>query len=253
MRLRKQLAGSAILIMACGGSFAARAMGTPAVQDQPYVSGAQAASKFISENFVPDGDLDKPAWRKAQWIMIHRGAFDQTIYPQAETEAASLWTKTDVYFAFRGKYTTLNLFEGKHPDQDFWKLWERDVVEVFLNPEPARPNHYYEFEVAPNNLWIDLEINLEKSSYDPKWNSGFAHATRIDAQKHVWTCEMRIPARALGVLKPLAANSEWRLNFFRADGPGGAEPRRMLSWSLVHSPTRTFHTPASFGVLRFVK
>ena len=71
-----------------------------------------------------------------------------------------------VYFAYRCKYTTLNVYEGKDPSKDFWTLWDRDVVEIFLNPQPEHMQHYYEFEVAPNNLWIDLEIDLDKKPFD---------------------------------------------------------------------------------------
>ena len=87
----------------------------------------------------------------------------------------------------------------------------------------------------------------------PKWDSGFEHATHIDAKNHVWTCELRIPVAALTGTKPLEANTEWRVNFFRADGPGDDTQRRFLSWSLVHNDTNSFHSPWSFGVIRFVK
>jgi len=147
----------------------------------------------------------------------------------------------------------LNLFEGKDPSKDFWTLWDRDVVEIFLNPQPERMKHYYEFEVAPNNLWIDLEIDLDKDPFaDAQWNSEFEHATQINPQKHVWTCELRISVRALG-LAQLTADTEWRINFFRADGLGDDTQRRFLSWSLVHNDTNSFHAPASFGLIRFVK
>jgi len=53
--------------------------------------------------------------------------------------------------------------------------------------------------------------------------------------------------------KPLEADAEWRVNFFRADGTGGAAPRRLLSWSPVQSDTHSFHSPWSFGAMRFVK
>jgi len=51
------------------------------------------------------------------------------------------------------------------------ELWNKDVAEVFLNPQPERLWHYYEFEVAPNNQWIDLEIAGKGiSDHDAKWN-----------------------------------------------------------------------------------
>jgi alpha-galactosidase len=239
----------AFITMACGGALMAEATD----HSGSYISNSHATSSFVAEDFIPDGNLNKPVWRGALWIKFEHDAFSARAYPQSATEIASLWTPQYVYFAFRCQYATLNLFEGKDPSQDFWTLWDRDVVEVFLNPQPERMNHYYEFEVAPNNLWIDLEIDLDKKPFnDPQWNSGFEHATHIDAQNHVWTCELRIPVRALGVTQP-TANAEWRINFYRADGPGNDTQRRFLSWSPVHSDTHTFHTPASFGLIRFVK
>ena len=64
---------------------------------------------------------------------------------------------------------------------------------------------------------------------------------------------MRIPFRTLGGVMPVHANAEWRFNLFRIDGPGDDTQRRFLSWSPVHSDTHSFHSPWSFGVIRFVK
>ncbi len=232
----------------------AKASGIPDPHPSPYDNNLRMTSKFISEDYAPDGNLDKKVWRDANWVKVDRDAFSSTTYPQSAMEVASLWTATHVFFAYRCKYTTLNLFEGKDPSKDFWTLWDRDVVEVFLNPQPERLNHYFEYEVAPNNLWIDLEIDLDKNPFnDPRWNSEFDHATYIDTQNQVWTCEMRIPVRTLGGIMPIRANTELRVNFFRADGTGDDTQRRFLSWSPAHSQKHTFHTPASFGVIRFVK
>ncbi len=221
-------------------------------QPTTYVSDSRMISNRVNQDFSPDGKLDNPAWRRATWMKFDRDAFSSATYPQAATEIASLWTQDYVYFGYRCKYTILNTFEGKDPTKDFWTLWERDVVEVFLNPQPDRMKHYYEFEVAPNNLWIDLEINLEREPFnDASWNSGFEHGTHIDEAKHVWTCEMRIPLSAMKGTGPLNAGEEWRVNFFRADGPSDGKVRRLLSWSPVQSDSHSFHSPWSFGVIRF--
>jgi alpha-galactosidase len=243
-----------VLIIISGGYIMMEAAEVPGSQPQTYISNSQITSKLIAQDFVPDGNLDKPVWRDASWVTMDHNAFKPVSFPQSATEIASLWTPAYVYFAYRCKYTILNLFEGKDPSKDVWTLWDRDVVEVFLNPHPERMKHYYEFEVAPNNLWIDLEIDLDKKpSENAEWNSGFEHATHVDAKNHVWTCELRIPVTALNGTKPLVAHAEWRLNLFRADGPGNDSQRRFLSWSPVHNDTDSFHAPWSFGLMRFVK
>ncbi|MGD0223427.1 MAG: carbohydrate-binding family 9-like protein [Terriglobia bacterium] len=254
MSTRKQLARLVVLIIVFGGSLMTEAAEAPGSNPQTYISNSQFMSKFTAQDFVPDGNLAKPAWRVASWVEVKRDAFTRVEFPQAATEIASLWTSEYVYFAFRCKYTTLNVYEDKDPTKEFWTLWDRDVVEVFLNPQPEHLKRYYEFEVAPNDLWIDLEIDLDKNPFnDPKWDSGFEHATHIDSKDHVWTCEMRIPVAGLKGTKPLEANTEWRLNFFRADGPGNDSQRRFVSWSPVQNDTHSFHSPWSFGVIRFVK
>src|SRR2546430_10315709 len=54
-------------------------------------------------------------------------------------------------FPYTTLFRSLNVYEGEDSAKERWQLWDRDVAEVFLNPEPARVPHYYEFEVAPNN------------------------------------------------------------------------------------------------------
>lgn len=235
------------------GSLPSEVMRGAMPASSPYQSNLRIQSKLVSRDFVPDGKLQNKAWRNAAWAKFDRGAFGSQTFPQSQTEVATLWTPAYLYIAYRCKYSTLNIYEGEDPAKERWELWDRDVVEVFVNPQPERANHYYEFEVAPNNQWIDLVIDLDKNPFnDAGWNSGFEHATRVDPQKHVWTCEMRIPVHALDA-PALEAGAEWRINFYRADGPGPDTQRRFLSWSPVQSSKRTFHTPSSFGLIRFVK
>jgi alpha-galactosidase len=218
----------------------------------PYTSSERIDCKFTPEDFAPDGGLTRKVWASAEWVEFDHDLSGQTVYPQAETRAAALWTAHYLYFGFRCKYSTLNVYEGEDPAKERWGLWNRDVAEVFINPEPERVTHYYEFEVAPNNQWIDLEIDKTKNPFnDAGWDSHFEHATRVDAMNHVWTCEMRIPVASMGVPE-IRAGAEWRLNFFRADGPGDDSQRRFMSWSTVPEG-KSFHVPTRFGLIRFVK
>ncbi len=217
-----------------------------------YTSNMKTSSRFSDQDFVPDGDLNKKVWREAEWVRFDHDMSGQHHYPRAETRVASLWTATYVYFAFRCKYSTLNVYEGEDTAKERWELWNRDVAEVFVNPEPERVNHYYEFEVAPNNQWIDLEIDKTKTPFnDAAWDSHFEHATRIDSKQGVWTCEMRIPVSSMKV-QVMQPDTEWRINFYRADGPGDDAQRRFMSWSTIPEG-QTFHVPTRFGMIRFVK
>jgi Glycoside hydrolase 123, catalytic domain/Carbohydrate family 9 binding domain-like/Glycoside hydrolase 123 N-terminal domain len=221
-------------------------------QNMSYASNARIISKHAPEDFVPDGNLEKAVWKTADWVHVDHDMSGTRPYPQSAMDIATLWTPHCVYFAYRCKYTTLNIYNDGDPAAEKWGLWERDVVEVFINPQPERVNHYYEFEVSPDNLWIDLEINKDQSPFnDANWDSHFEHATRIDPEHHIWTCEFRIPVASMGA-KEIFGGSEWRLNLFRCDGPTQDYPRRFMSWSTIPEGT-SFHVPTRFGIIQFTK
>ena len=211
-------------------------------------------SEFSKTDFVPDGNLKKRVWASAKKVRFDQGAFQKTGYPEIETVVASRWTEKYLYLAYWCKYKTLNTFQGEDAHAERWELWTRDVVEAFINPQPDRPTHYYEFEVAPNNQWLDLEIDLTntKQPHDAQWNSGFEHVTKIDAARHVWTVEMRIPVQSMGVQR-MEPNTDWRINLYRADGFGNDQQRHLLSWSPLAIQNGSFHQPDSFGILRFTR
>lgn len=221
-------------------------------QSMSYTSNSRIVSKLSPRDFVPDANLEKEVWKTADWVHLNHTMSGKAVSPQASTEVASVWTPHYVYFAYRCKYTELNVFKDADPFVDRWQLWDRDVVEVFLNPHPMRVDHYYEFEVAPNNLWIDLEIDKNASvPANASWDSGYKHATHVDAARHIWTCVMRIPIAPMGA-KEIKAGDEWRLNIFRAEGQGDDSHRTFLTWSSIPEGN-SFHVPTRFGIIQFAK
>lgn len=217
-----------------------------------YTSQLETRSVRIRRDFTPDANLKKGAWRAAKWVTFDHDWSGKTNYPKAKTRVASVWTPRQFYLAYWCKYTQLNVFENGDPSRDTIGLWNRDVVEAFINAHPEHIDQYYEFEVAPNNLWVDLKINLDNKRFNSAaWNSGYVHATKIDSANHVWTCEMRIPVEAIaGSGYQLRPGIVWRINFYRADGQGNDAERRLLAWSPTLRPN--FHTPTRFGRIRFV-
>jgi alpha-galactosidase len=161
-----------------------------------------------------------------------------------ETEVRILWTPDFLFFRFQAKYRTITVFSDARADGWRDKLWDRDVAEVFLQPDWSDPFRYQEFEISPNGFWIDLNISHGKLA---EMKSGLRRRVRQDAQNHMWIAELCIP------LKSLAPNfdpaREWRVNFFRVEGE--REPRFYSAWSPTNSPEPNFHVPATFGKLAF--
>src|SRR5712671_3147613 len=224
-----------IVISACGAViFSLLPQSSPiAGNSQPtYTSESHFSVKRSSIDVAPDGDLSKTFWKNSDFVEFDQDAWGKSHYPEVSTRVKSLWTDSYIYFGFLGRYDSLNTYG----DED---------------PGPERVQHYYEFEVAPNNQWIDLEIDKTKEPFNSaSWNSGFEHATRIDAKNHTWTTEMRIPLAAINV-SSLRAGTRWRANFFRAAGQGGDDHRKFLAWSIIPGGT-TFHVPTRFGILEIV-
>jgi len=206
-------------------------------------------SSRASADFIPDGNLDKQIWTSAQQIRFERDAFQDLACPEIETSVATVWTPRFLYLAYWCKFVNLRTFEGENPAEERWGLWHCDVAEAFVAPSADAASHYFEFEVAPNNQWLDLEIVLNESNLSIKnWNSGFLHATQVDKALRMWTAEMRIPVQIMGV-NEIDPGFHWRINFCRCDGP--VDQRRFLSWCSLDADHHSFHQPTRFGRLRF--
>jgi len=252
--VRYHLLIAALLVLACSYILRVRGTAQPVPENSQYIRNFTMTSKFTPADFAPDGNLSKRVWKDAPRITFDQDRFGHIHFPDSEVQVASLWTPGYVYFAYWCRYQSLNIYAGEDPAKERWELWNRDVVEAFINPQPQRFPHYYEFEVAPNNQWIDLEIDLTKTPFgDAGWDSHFEHATKVDAEHKVWMVEMRVPVKSM-MVNAIQAGDEWRLNLYRADGPGDDTRRRFMCWSaLPAGPNKSFHQPASFGIIKFAK
>jgi alpha-galactosidase len=180
--------------------------------------------------------------------------------PELETEVRVLWSPQMLYLRFVCRYRELFVFEDSEPNGRRDHLWDRDVAEAFLQPhstpslrsvaqgrlyEGAPPSRFYkEFEIAPNGMWIDLDISPSGLA-DLK--SGLTRSVHLDKQRRVWTAELAIPMKVLTTHFDPA--QPWRANFYRVEG--NAEPRKYMAWQPTHTPQPNFHVPEKFGVLKF--
>ena len=104
---------------------------------------------------------------------------------------------------------------------------------MFIGSDFHDIKRYKEFEVSPQNEWVDLDINLSAPRHEDgwRWNSGFEHSARIDRSAHIWYIAMRIPLAALGTPAP-AEGTALRVNPFRTEAP--ADDAKEITWSSAH-------------------
>jgi cellulose/xylan binding protein with CBM9 domain len=184
-------------------------------------------------------------WERTEPICFSADWQGQNADPGLETEVRALWSPEMLYLLFICRYHELFVFDDSDPNGRRDHLWDRDVAEAFLQPPPAMGKNYQEFEVAPNGMWIDLDISPSGLS-DLK--SGLTRSVLLDDQRRVWTAAMAIPMTAL--TPNFDPAQPWRANFYRVEGK--LEPRKYMAWQPTSTPQPNFHVPEKFGILRFV-
>jgi len=202
----------------------------------------------------PALNLDPAAAMWNSGVVAHMDRLCQTGQEAAgvQSEVRAFWTDTAIYLLFICPYKVLNLFTPAQPDAPRNKLWDRDVVEIFLGSDWEHQRRYREFEIAPTGDWIDLAIDLDKrSGNDRSWRSGWTTTARIDTAHKVWYAAARIPLRAISDT-PVVRGSRWRGNLYRIDGEGPDSVRSFLCWRPSCVTDRDpNHVPERFGTFVF--
>jgi hypothetical protein len=201
-----------------------------------------------SNQDVAAGDFENEAWSRARPVHLARYWSGEEAPPHRRAEARVLWgdDALAVRFVCRQREPVVAT-AAPRLDRKTIGLWERDVCEIFLAPDPEAPERYFEFEAAPTGEWLDLAIHLRPRGRETDWHfrSGMTAAAR--AGDDSITVAMRVPWRALG--GPPRVGERWRANLFRCVG---AEPDRgYLAWQPTHTPEPGFHVPEKFGWIKF--
>jgi cellulose/xylan binding protein with CBM9 domain len=198
-------------------------------------------------------DPHSATWANAAAAWIAKDCTHELDYPILKTQVRGFWTDSDLYLLFICPYTVLNLWLPADNSKDRDKLWDRDVVEFFLGDDWKDIKHYREFEIAPTGDWIDLAIDLNKNSYDPKWQSGWQRLGRIDEKMHVWYAAARIPLQSVSA-QPVKPGTKWRANLYRIEGLGPDAQRHFMCWQPTCVVNRDpNHVPEHFGTLTFTQ
>ena len=217
------------------------------------VSDPKAAWTIPQVSGAPDltADPRSPIWQHAGSATIVKDCSRSLDYPELQSTVRGFWTSTDLYLLFICPYMKLNIFTPSQNDHARDKLWDRDVVEMFLGDDWTNIRRYREFEIAPTGDWIDLAIDLDHESYDKNWRSGWKTTAKIDEQAHTWYAAARIPLKAVSG-QVVKEGTRWRMNLYRIDGDGPDAKRKFLCWQPTCVRNRDpNHVPENFGTLVF--
>ena len=229
-----------------------------------------------------DGKLDEATWAMSPRVGEIRLIHDPARRPAFPTEATMAWDDTNLYVAFASNDPVP---WGRLKDRDA-RLWEEEVVEVFLDPDGDGRN-YAELEVSPHNIVVDLLISQPggDGSTAIRWNIGGLQ-TAVGRHAAGWIAEIAIPWKSLadaGASGPPTPGAQWRAGLYRIKRPGGPEKAERIArlraelksadadrkasleeelqklratdeysaWSLTRAE-RGFHDPERFGYIQFM-
>ena len=201
------------------------------------------ASRFASQPDTVDFP-DSNAWGKSSPLRFAHDWKGENADPARSTEVRLLWTPETLFVRFEAKYRIITVFPDAREDGWRNELWNRDVVEIFVQPDSRETWKYKEFEVSPNGFWIDLDIT---GGGKKELRSKLRRRIVQDAAAKTWTAELAIPMHRL--TPDFDATQTWGVNFFRVEGD--AEPRFYSAWSATYSREPNFHVPGAFGKLVF--
>ncbi len=231
--------------------------------DASVIKEISAPALAAGQTITIDGKLDETAWQNAAstgpFVDVGSGAPNPRIAVQGSVKL--LWDDKFIYAGFDVKDSTIR---GGFPvDSKDPHLWERDTVEIMIDPDGDGDNKdYYEIQMGPQNFVFDSQFDdYNRPNGGPagpfghqEWSAGLESAIVLrgtiddDADKDDgYIVEAKIPWSSFAKAKksPPAAGDTWRMNFYAMQNNGG------VAWSPILG-MGNFHKAARFGRVKWV-
>lgn len=199
-------------------------------------------------NDISVSDFANAEWNRAQPVKIDRYWSGESAPVSRHAEARLLWSDQALHVRYTCHQTEpLIVSDEPQTEKKTIGLWDRDVCEVFIAPQPDHVEHYLELEAAPTGEWMDLAIQWKPDKRESDWefNSQMTTAAHIETDRV--TIAMRIPW-SNSIPRP-QAGERWRINLFRCVGKD--PDRGYVAWQPTMTPKPSFHVPQVFGWLVF--
>jgi hypothetical protein len=211
-----------------------------------------ADDKNIEARYIgPDlkvSDVTSDKWNGARPVQIDRYWSGEAAPPSRHAEARALWSQAALHVRFVcHQAEPLVVSDKPQLEKKTMGLWDRDVCEIFIAPDPHVVERYFEFEAAPTGEWLDVAIHWTPEKRESDWNFNSHMTTAAQLEKNRIILAMRIPWNQW--IHGPQQGERWRVNLFRCVGK---DPNRgYLAWQPTRLPEPAFHLPTVFGWLLF--
>jgi uncharacterized protein (DUF362 family) len=200
------------------------------------------AARLAGEPPVLDGKIDA-AWTAAKPVAFATDWAGRAT--KTSTRVRALWSPTGLYLLWEldaaSTFTDL-----KRPiDVERVDLYEENCVELFLVPDPANRQRYFEIELGPFGHFFDILVDrAHRPRSDNAWSAGLRIGTARDEASQRAVIEVAIESP--DVRAALAAGAALPIGLYRMEGQN---KRQYLAAFPTHTPKPNFHVPAAFGTL----
>ena len=202
-----------------------------------YVHADVSKAQKLDGLIVLDGKLDETAWQNAATSApFHLLKRDGKRPPLANTTFKILADSKAVYFGIRCEEPQMGQLQDGPLPQD-GPGWERDCVELFIDPT-GKGIEYYQFMITAGNAHFNAYFieggNTQGGHYGGIWESA------VYKGKDFWSVEVKIPISAFYYTSPSDFSDKWLVDVARERKPVG----ELTSWSPVD---KGFHEPSHFN------
>jgi hypothetical protein len=228
---------------------------TAAAADVPRLAVMKLAK---DQKITVDGKLDEPAWKAsaATGPFVDVGTGKPSASSPVGGSAKLAWDDANLYVGM--EVTDPDIVGGFPKTAKDPHLWEKDTVEVMVDPDGDGDNaDYYEIQVNPQNLVFDTQYDTYNA---PKtepggpfghqdWTAKLKSAVVVDGtidkpgdKDTGYVVEMAIPWSSFTKAKaaPPKVGNQWRMNFYAMKNNAG------VAWSPILGQGN-FHKASRFG------
>src|ERR1051325_6924950 len=150
-------------------------------------------ARYASQPIEPS-DFEKDIWRECQPVTIEHYWSGEPAPPSRHAEVRICWSSEALHVRFVcAQQEPLIVSSNPKTDKKTLGLWDRDVCEIFVAPDPANPQSYFEFEAAPTGEWVDLGIVITPSGRETDWDFASGLTTTANLEQDRLTITMTIP------------------------------------------------------------
>ncbi len=187
-----------------------------------------------------DGAIDD-AWTAAPVLTFATDWAGRTT--TTATKVRALWMPTGLYLLFELEGYAPFTDQARPIEAERIDLYEENCVELFVTPDPANRDRYFEIELGPFGHFFDVAVDRNAK---PRANNEWSAKLTIGTTRSDGRAIIEVAIEAPEILAALKGSATLPIGLYRMEGKA---PRQYLAAFPTRTPKPSFHVPTAFGTL----